>query len=38
VNGNVLLEATDTTHVAGKFGPAMYKTAATYTQIRAWIP
>lgn len=38
VNGNVLLEATDTTHFTGKFGPVMYKTAATYTQIRGWMP
>jgi hypothetical protein len=38
VNGNVLLEATDTSHPRGKTGVVMYKAAATFDDFIAWEP
>jgi hypothetical protein len=38
VNGNFLLEAKDSTHARGKYGPAMYKTAASYQDFLVWEP
>lgn len=38
VGGNLLLEATDSSHAAGKYGLAMYKTAATFDDFLAWEP
>jgi hypothetical protein len=38
VNGNLLLEAKDTSHVRGKQGVVMYKAAATYQDFLVWEP
>jgi hypothetical protein len=38
VNGNLLLQATDSSHASGKYGVAMYKTAATFQDFMAWEP
>lgn len=38
VNGNLVLEASDTTHARGRYGPVMYKAAATYADVLTWEP
>jgi hypothetical protein len=38
VNGNLLLEADDTSHPSGKYGMVTYKAAATYRKVRVWEP
>jgi hypothetical protein len=38
VNGNLLLEASDTTHKTGRYGPVMYSAKATYDNFTAWEP
>jgi hypothetical protein len=38
VNGRLLVEATDTTHVRGKGGAVMYKTSADFLNYRAYQP
>ena len=38
VNGNVVLEASDSSHASGKYGLATYKTAATFDDFVAWEP
>lgn len=38
VDGNLLLEADDTSHPSGKYGMVTYKAAATYQNVRVWAP
>ena len=38
VNGNVVLEATDSSHARGRYGLATYQTAAAYDDFVAWGP
>jgi hypothetical protein len=38
VNGNLLVEASDTTHKSGKYGLVMYSAKATYEDFTAWEP
>lgn len=38
VNGNVMLEANDTSHPAGKYGAVTYKAAARFDDFIAWEP
>jgi hypothetical protein len=38
VNGNVVLEATDSSHASGRYGLATYRTAATFDDFIAWEP
>ncbi len=38
VNGNVVLEANDSSHAKGQYGLATYRTAATFDDFVAWEP
>lgn len=38
VNGNLVLEASDTSYASGRYGVALYKTAAFYDDFYAWEP
>jgi hypothetical protein len=38
VGGNLVLEANDSSHATGKYGLAMYKTAATFDDLLVWEP
>jgi hypothetical protein len=38
VNGNVVLEANDSSYASGKYGLATYRTAATFDDFLAWEP
>jgi hypothetical protein len=38
VNGNLVLEAKDSSHASGKYGLATYKTAARFDDLVAWQP
>jgi len=38
VNGNVVLEANDSSHARGQYGLATYRTAATFDDLVAWEP
>ena len=38
VNGNLLVEASDTTHKSGKYGLVMYSAKTTYEDFTAWEP
>jgi hypothetical protein len=38
VNGNVVLEANDSSHARGKYGLATYRTAAKFDDFVAWEP
>jgi hypothetical protein len=38
IDGNLVLEANDSSYAKGKYGLATYKTAATFDEFVAWEP
>ncbi|MFL6548109.1 MAG: hypothetical protein ACJ8OJ_05405, partial [Povalibacter sp.] len=38
VNGNLLLEGSDTTHKSGRYGTVMYSAKTTYEDFTTWQP